>query len=55
MFALNVGFKPLAGEDIEVDDSRNIKKMSKKPKAYTQQDKQSFLLTTQILPKHSSY
>nr|ELR5039292.1 DEAD/DEAH box helicase [Providencia stuartii]ELR5082479.1 DEAD/DEAH box helicase [Providencia stuartii] len=36
------GFKPLAGEDIEVDDSRNIKKMSKKPNAYTQQDKQSF-------------
>ncbi|NHX33163.1 ATP-dependent helicase, partial [Escherichia coli] len=36
------GFKPLAGEDVEVDTSRNISKMSKKPKTYTQQDKQSF-------------
>lgn len=36
------GFKPLAGEDVEVDTTRNISKMSKKPKVYTQQDKQSF-------------
>lgn len=36
------GFKPLAGEDVEVDTTRNIKKLSKTEKVYTQQEKQSF-------------
>ncbi|HBC7444553.1 TPA: ATP-dependent helicase, partial [Morganella morganii] len=36
------GFKPLAGEDVDVDTSRNIKKMGKSEKVYTKKDKQSF-------------
>ncbi|MEG7521432.1 ATP-dependent helicase, partial [Morganella morganii] len=36
------GFKPLAGEDVDVDTSRNIKKMGKSEKVYTTKDKQSF-------------
>lgn len=36
------GFKPLAGEDVDVDTSRNIKKISKKERTYTQNDKQSW-------------
>jgi len=36
------GFKPLAGEDVEVDTTRNIKKLGKTEKVYTQQEKQSF-------------
>lgn len=36
------GFKPLAGEDVEVDTSRGIKKIGKSQKAYTMADKQSF-------------
>ncbi|EPJ8908029.1 helicase-related protein, partial [Providencia stuartii] len=36
------GFKPLMGEDVEVDTTRNIKKLSKTEKVYTQQEKQSF-------------
>ena len=36
------GFKPLAGEDVEVDTSRNIKKISKTEKVYTQKEKQSW-------------
>ncbi|QTL40993.1 ATP-dependent helicase [Xenorhabdus budapestensis] len=35
-------FKPLAGEDIEVDTSRTIQKLSKKERIYTQAEKQSF-------------
>ncbi|OKO99356.1 DEAD/DEAH box helicase [Xenorhabdus eapokensis] len=35
-------FKPLSGEDIEVDTSRTIKKLSKKERVYTQAEKQSF-------------
>ncbi len=36
------GFKPLVGEDIEVDTSRNIKKLNKKERTYTREDKQSW-------------
>ncbi len=36
------GFKPLTGEDIEVDNSRTIQKLSKKERIYTQAEKQSF-------------
>lgn len=36
------GFKPLAGEDVEVDTSRSIKKIGKGQKTYTMADKQSF-------------
>ncbi|MEY0213044.1 DEAD/DEAH box helicase family protein [Providencia rettgeri] len=36
------GFKPLAGEDVEVDTTRNIKKLGKTEKVYSQQEKQSF-------------
>ncbi|MDC9622116.1 DEAD/DEAH box helicase [Xenorhabdus sp. XENO-7] len=36
------GFKPLTGEDIDVDTSRTIKKLSKKERIYTQAEKQSF-------------
>ncbi|WP_038218138.1 helicase-related protein, partial [Xenorhabdus bovienii] len=36
------GFKPLVGEDIDVDTSRNIQKLSKKERVYTQAEKQSF-------------
>ncbi|EMT6577096.1 DEAD/DEAH box helicase [Providencia rettgeri] len=36
------GFKPLAGEDVEVDTTRNIKKLGKTEKVYTHQEKQSF-------------
>lgn len=36
------GFKPLVGEDIDVDTSRNIKKLSKKERTYTREDKQSW-------------
>lgn len=36
------GFKPLAGEDIDVDTTRNIKKMGKSEKVYTTKEKQSF-------------
>ncbi|MBD1227694.1 DEAD/DEAH box helicase [Xenorhabdus griffiniae] len=36
------GFKPLAGEDIEVDTSRTIQKLNKKARVYTQAEKQSF-------------
>ncbi|MGJ0639156.1 DEAD/DEAH box helicase family protein [Xenorhabdus bovienii] len=36
------GFKPLVGEDIDVDTSRTIKKLSKKERIYTQAEKQSF-------------
>ncbi|MGJ0639435.1 DEAD/DEAH box helicase family protein [Xenorhabdus bovienii] len=36
------GFKPLVGEDIDVDTSRNIQKLSKKERIYTQAEKQSF-------------
>ncbi|MDC9591499.1 DEAD/DEAH box helicase [Xenorhabdus sp. XENO-10] len=35
-------FKPLVGEDIDVDTSRTIKKLSKKERIYTQAEKQSF-------------
>ncbi|KMJ44363.1 helicase [Xenorhabdus khoisanae] len=36
------GFKPLSGEDVEVDTSRTIQKLSKKERIYTQAEKQSF-------------
>ncbi|WOQ75543.1 DEAD/DEAH box helicase family protein [Proteus mirabilis] len=36
------GFKPLVGEDIDVDTSRNIKKLNKKERTYTREDKQSW-------------
>ncbi|MDE1493038.1 DEAD/DEAH box helicase, partial [Xenorhabdus bovienii] len=36
------GFKPLVGEDIDVDTSRTIQKLSKKERIYTQAEKQSF-------------
>ncbi|MDE9447620.1 hypothetical protein KKJ04_19035 [Xenorhabdus bovienii] len=36
------GFKPLMGEDIDVDTSRTIQKLSKKERIYTQAEKQSF-------------
>lgn len=36
------GFKPLAGENVEVDTSRGIKKIGKSQKTYTMADKQSF-------------
>ncbi|MDC9591428.1 ATP-dependent helicase [Xenorhabdus sp. XENO-10] len=36
------GFKPLVGEDIDVDTSRTIKKLDKKARVYTQDEKQSF-------------
>ncbi|MBI6547817.1 DEAD/DEAH box helicase [Xenorhabdus lircayensis] len=36
------GFKPLAGEDIDVDTSRTIQKLSTKERTYTQAEKQSF-------------
>lgn len=36
------GFKPLAGEDVETDTQRNIKKLSKGKKVYTKSDKQSW-------------
>ncbi|MDC9596486.1 DEAD/DEAH box helicase [Xenorhabdus anantnagensis] len=36
------GFKPLVGEDIDVDTSRTIKKLDKKARVYTQAEKQSF-------------
>ncbi|MDC9591874.1 ATP-dependent helicase, partial [Xenorhabdus sp. XENO-10] len=35
-------FKPLVGEDIDVDTSRTIKKLDKKARVYTQDEKQSF-------------
>ncbi len=36
------GFKPLVGEDIDVDTSSTIQKLSKKERVYTQAEKQSF-------------
>ncbi|PHM68327.1 DEAD/DEAH box helicase [Xenorhabdus kozodoii] len=36
------GFKPLMGEDIDVDTSRTIKKLDQKARVYTQAEKQSF-------------
>ncbi|CCW31047.1 conserved hypothetical protein [Xenorhabdus nematophila F1] len=36
------GFKPLMGEDIDVDTSRTIQKLDKKARVYTQAEKQSF-------------
>ncbi|MBD2782588.1 DEAD/DEAH box helicase, partial [Xenorhabdus szentirmaii] len=36
------GFKPLAGEDIDVDTTRGLKKLSLKEHVYTQEEKQSF-------------
>jgi superfamily II DNA or RNA helicase len=37
------GFKPLAGEDVDVDESRGLKKLKgKKKKEYTQEDKTVF-------------
>ncbi|WP_416777869.1 DEAD/DEAH box helicase [Xenorhabdus budapestensis] len=35
-------FKPLTGEDVDVDTSRTIQKLSKKERIYTQAEKQSF-------------
>ncbi|PHM22123.1 DEAD/DEAH box helicase [Xenorhabdus ehlersii] len=35
-------FKPLTGEDVDVDTSRTIQKLSKKERVYTQAEKQSF-------------
>lgn len=35
------GFKPLVGQDVETDGTRNIKKMSKHETVYTKSDKQS--------------
>ncbi|PHI31185.1 DEAD/DEAH box helicase [Budvicia aquatica] len=34
------GHKPLSGEDVEVDSSRGLKKVSKKERKYTKEDKQ---------------
>ncbi|MBI6550144.1 DEAD/DEAH box helicase [Xenorhabdus lircayensis] len=36
------GFKPLTGEDVDVDTTRGLKKLSLKERTYTQAEKQSF-------------
>ncbi|HFO4357231.1 TPA: ATP-dependent helicase, partial [Escherichia coli] len=36
------GFKPLAGEDVNTDTRRNIRKLSKDEKIYTKSDKQAW-------------
>ncbi|PHM31315.1 DEAD/DEAH box helicase [Xenorhabdus innexi] len=36
------GFKPLTGEDVDVDTTRGLKKLSLKERVYTQAEKQSF-------------
>jgi len=36
------GFKPLMGEDVETDDSRGLKRMGRKAKAYNKNEKQAW-------------
>ncbi|HHX7582467.1 DEAD/DEAH box helicase [Klebsiella pneumoniae] len=46
------GFKPLAGEDVETDSTRNLKKMSKGEKVYTKSDKQSWWSQIKFYQRH---
>lgn len=45
------GFKPLAGEDVETDKSRGLKKVSKAEVKYTAEQKQSWWSQI-LLPAH---
>ncbi len=46
------GFKPLAGEDVETDKSRGLKKVSKAEVKYTAEQKQSLVVSDSFLPAH---
>lgn len=46
------GFKPLVGEDVETDSTRNLKKMSKAETVYTRSDKQSWWSQIKFYQRH---
>ncbi|MBL6013649.1 DEAD/DEAH box helicase [Klebsiella pneumoniae] len=46
------GFKPLIGEDVETDCTRNLKKMSKHETVYTKSDKQSWWSQIKFYQRH---
>ena len=46
------GFKPLVGQDVETDGTRNIKKMSKGEAVYTKSDKQSWWSQIKFYQRH---
>jgi predicted RNA-binding Zn-ribbon protein involved in translation (DUF1610 family) len=46
------GFKPLVGQDVETDGTRNIKKMSKHETVYTKSDKQSWWSQIKFYQRH---
>ncbi|EIW8614322.1 DEAD/DEAH box helicase family protein [Klebsiella pneumoniae] len=46
------GFKPLVGEDVETDSTRNLKKMSKGETVYTRNDKQSWWSQIKFYQRH---
>lgn len=46
------GFKPLVGEDVETDSTRNLKKMSKHETVYTKSDKQSWWSQIKFYQRH---
>lgn len=48
------GFKPLVGQDVETDGTRNIKKMSKGETVYTKSDKQSWWSQIKFYQRHRS-
>ncbi|AYZ20343.1 DEAD/DEAH box helicase [Klebsiella sp. FDAARGOS_511] len=46
------GFKPLVGEDVETDSTRNLKKMSKGETVYTKSHKQSWWSQIKFYQRH---
>lgn len=46
------GFKPLVGEDVETDSTRNLKKMNKGETVYTKSDKQSWWSQIKFYQRH---
>ena len=48
----NCGFKPLIGDDVETDSTRNLKKMSKGETVYTKSHKQSWWSQIKFYQRH---